>query len=794
MTTDWSNLLQNFNKYIQKTDTANGANVKNVSDIAKYKDKFKEYLKDELKVNPNNFLVNLNSGKIKIEDGAVVLSPEFDDSDEETAEIINRMLKQDSAITLIDKSQDGEVLDDELDKFLSEMSKIEDLTVEDNYIEIEDENFDDDTKSFIEDFINDETTKKQIDSNNDGTITKEEVSAFLNRIGEFKNYEVKNNEVTPQGSNEAEIMQSLINGALNDENIKGVADTNGDGKLDEGEISDFLNSINKLDNDEENLSLDDIFKAVENPAALSETADTTVSDINSPQNTIATSGAAPASGSSGSSGTGSSTGSNGSTGKNSTEEKNLDNMTSSELKDELTNANNDVSEKEANLKSVLDGNDEKIQELQQAADTAYSALQEELSSLNKELSTELDDCKNAITAKEQEINEADYNIEVQTTVVANAQADYDSEVAKEASLQAAKSALQSSSDSDLSDSQKSDKKSKLSQIESELASLDVEGKKQALEEAKQKLEELKEKRDDLVNNSETGLNALNANRAEIETKISNLNENSPELAGLLSNWQNAQKALDSAKETAKEAAVKELGDSRDYTAKVQKALNERESKDIKSKYALKGFSGTYTINGVEYDTLAIEGFDSLEELQKYVVNAGLTNTGQHGTKQCFNYSQEIAQIMLGVANEDVLNAVMAETDNASTFGDLDLAGKYARAREYNSRPFHQTKASTREAEYSILASELNEGRPCVVSVPYTGGNHYAVAVGLRQGASEPYQASDFLIMDSYDGSIQQLGTRRKIATGNGVFVYDKGYTFKERDTALNYWDFLGTNS
>lgn len=791
MTADWSNLLQNFNSYIQKTDASSSASVKNVSDIAKHKDKFKEYLKEELKVNPDNFFVNLASGKIKIEDGAVVLSAEFDDSDAQTADIINQMLKQNSAITLIDNSKDGEISNDELEEFLSKISKIEDLSVEDNYIEIEDENFDDDTKSFIEEFINDENTKKQIDLNNDGTITKEEVSAFLNKIGEFTNYEVKDNEVSPQGSDEAEIMQEIINGALSDDTIKEIIDANGDGKLDEEEISDFLNSTNKLDNDEENLSLDDIFKAVENPAALSEAADTTVSDVNSPQNTIAASGAGSTSGSSGA---GSSSGSSGSGSNNSTEEKNLNNMTSSELKDELTDANSDVSEKEANLKSVLDGNDEKIQELQLAADTAYSALQEELSNLNEELSAELDDCKNAITAKEQEINETDYNIQVQTTVVANAQAAYDSEVAREASLQAAKSALQSSSDSDLSDSQKSDKKSKLSQIESELASLDVEGKKQALEEAKQKLEELKEKRDDLVNNSTTGLNALNANRAEIETKISNLNENSPELAGLLSNWQNAQTALDSAKETAKEAAVKELGDARDYAIKVQDALSERESKDIKSKYALKGFSGTYTINGVEYDTLAIEGFDSLEELQKYVVNAGLTNTGQYGTKQCFNYSQEIAQIMMGVANEDVLNAVMAETDNASTFGDLDLAGKYARAREYNSRPFHQTKASTREAEYSILASELNEGRPCVVSVPYTGGNHYVVAVGLRQGASEPYEASDFLIMDSYDGSIQQLGTRRKIATGNGVFVYDEGYTFKERDTALNYWDFLGTYS
>lgn len=793
MKTDLNSLLNDFNKYIQKTDASSGTSVNGVNDLVKHKDKFKEFIQKELKADPNKFLIDLKANNIKIENEQVTLSSEFDDSDKETAELINLLLEENSAADLIDKSGDGEISNDELSEFLSKMEKIENFSVEDNFIEIEEDNFDKEEKELIENFINSDNIKKKIDKNNDGKISKEEVSGFFEKISSFKDYKIEDNKVSA-GTDEAQIMQEIINGALKDEEVKKSIDSNNDGKLDEDEIKNFLNSIGSLDDNKDDLSLEDIFKAFEETTEINQTTENRP-EINNTCTTDNTGGGGTVQNSNPTSGGTSGANKSGSTsGKSAVDstEKNIENMTESELENELKDANNDINNKESNLKSILDGNDEKIKELEEAANSAYSALQEELSNVNKELSLELNNCKDAISSKEKEINETEISIEKQKTTVSNAQAAYDNEVSKKASLESAKSALESSSDSELSDSQKSDKKSKLSQIKNELAQIDIEGKKQALETAKEKLEELENKKDSLINDPANGLNALNKNKTEIENKISTLSEESPELSGLLSNYQTAQNALDSAKEQAKDTAIQELKDSREYMEKVQKALNQKEADNIKSKYSLKGFSGTYILNNTEYDTLAIEGFDSLEELQKYVINAGLTNTGQYGSKQCFNYSQEIAQIMLGCADERLLEAFISETENASSFGDIDLAGKWARDKEYNSRPFHQTKASTREAEYSIMASELNEGRPCVVSVPYTGGNHYAVAVGLRRGATEPYQASDFLIMDSYNGSIQQLGTKRKIATGNGVFVYDEGYSFKERDKALDYWSFINS--
>ena len=113
--------------------------------------------------------------------------------------------------------------------------------------------------------------------------------------------------------------------------------------------------------------------------------------------------------------------------------------------------------------------------------------------------------------------------------------------------------------------------------------------------------------------------------------------------------------------------------------------------------------------------------------------------------------------------------------------------------EYNSRDFAQCKAKDRDAERAIIENELQNGRPCLVSVPYVGGTHWVTAIGLSDDG-------DILIWDSYDGSIKKLGCssnddkeklHRNMATGNGVMVFCDGYSFQYATAKhIDYWEMI----
>lgn len=203
-------------------------------------------------------------------------------------------------------------------------------------------------------------------------------------------------------------------------------------------------------------------------------------------------------------------------------------------------------------------------------------------------------------------------------------------------------------------------------------------------------------------------------------------------------------------------------------------------------YHCVGFAGNDTDGDGEIDFKP----DSWEEMQRYLVNAGLTNTGQHGTLQCHNYSNVVVDIVLGVANTDLVDALIQETEDKN-YGDSDMAGDMGRSKEYNTRDCQLCKAVDRDAENAIIKNELQNGRPCLVSVPHKGGTHWVVAVGMSDDG-------DILIWDSYDGGMEKLGRSsnddntslgRNMASANGVMVFVEGTRHRyDHYGYLNYWN------
>ena len=461
-------------------------------------------------------------------------------------------------------------------------------------------------------------------------------------------------------------------------------------------------------------------------------------------------------------------------------EKNISGMTIDELKNELISSNASVEENTSELNSVINESSPELTEMKAAAEEAYNAYQESLKENDEKLAEELDQAKNNVEEKEKAIQETDEQINNKENELDNVNADISSAESNLSALESSLSSLQSEAASD-------DEEKKTA------AQSKIESVKAQIENTKAKIEELKTQKDTIENEisdlenqksaQETELSEANAVLSEVQTKATMLSDSNPELKSMQEQYEAANKAFNEFKTEQKAILTEQLQKSKEHLREVQTEINKRESSKITREYAPNGLTLSYNENGTEYDVVGINGFDSLEEFQRYVKNAGLTNLGKYGTKQCLNYSNIYGQLILGVANEELEAAFRAETED-ETYGDVDRAGELGQKREYNTRNFRPIYSANLEEELNTVATELSEGRPVVFG--NQNGSHYMIIVGMKQGATPPYSEGDFLMMDSYNGSISQLGTKRNIGKSNSLFVYEEGFRYVNGNQRIRY--------
>lgn len=434
------------------------------------------------------------------------------------------------------------------------------------------------------------------------------------------------------------------------------------------------------------------------------------------------------------------------------EEQNVSNMNIEDLENELTKAN-------ANVQITLKNYENALNEIDSVKAKELSDIQITISDIN----SNIDEINNSITQKTNEISNLETNI-----------LSYENLISSEKS--------------------KDEPNQELIQ-NYEVKIKELEKQKNALNEEIGKLEEQK-------NNLNGELEIQNANLSAKMDEISSLY---PQLTDLKEKYDAALKYVSEVEQTlALRKTDREKSENADMISLDNGSKDYRNNPDDYSNLPL-----TYTLDGKEYHCVGFAGYDtdgdgevdfqidSWEEAQRYLANGGVRNIGQYGTMQCHNYSAVACDLVLGTLNSDLTNALIAETEDAN-YGDKDTAGYMGtqigtKEGKYNTRAYAQCKVSGREEQIEIIKNELQNGRPCLVSVPYTGGQHYVSAIGLSDDG-------DVLIWDSYDGSIQRLGTssgeeRRVIATGNGVMVATPGHTYcYNSGEYLNYWDEYVENS
>ena len=435
-----------------------------------------------------------------------------------------------------------------------------------------------------------------------------------------------------------------------------------------------------------------------------------------------------------------------------------------------------IKEKDVSNLSI-DELEKELSSAQQAEEDAKNKYMAGVETADKELAEKIKNLQTDIDTKQKEIDESDSKITAQEQTVKAEEAAVKSADDKINGIESQLSSLKEPKKSDFPEtdegvSQYSKQKDAYTTTKAELEQKlkDAKEEKSAaegkLKTAKEELENLKAQKTTLEQELET----FNTTMTQYEAEADKLAVSNTELQSL------------------KEAYDK----SKEYVNTVQTTLDkrkaEREKKENGDKLPL-----SYNLDGKEYHCVGIQGidtngdgkndveFDSFEQFQRYMAQGGVANIGQYGTMQCFNYSQQYGEVIMGVADSRFTSALVAETQGQQ--GDSDTAGKMATQSEYNKRNFAQVKSANRDEEYEVIKNELQSGRPCVVSVPYQGGCHYALAIGMSDDG-------DVLIMDSYNCSIQRLGMsrssdtkseRRNLATGNGVWIYMPGYSFSYSD-------------
>ena len=751
-----SNYIEEFQKYLEENHEEEYVELDfddfDISDLKNIDFKDNKFIANADESNEDSTMQSSS-----LENG----SSENTSSAEIFADILNNLLQDDNFLNTIDINLDGEISDDEYNNLIQEIAKegevinaesllqfavnsidsaqtIEEFFSNQDYIDIFDLDGDsvlseeeiNETKMFLSSLTGstnglrseDIDLFKQIFSADDGTIDENKKQAFKTFLSSFSLNDSLN-EKSPLSA-----LAEYINKLYQDPNFT---------------QEDLLEFLMGLDGNSDSLTAEDISKLSEYIAG----------DI-MPNSVMEFGGAGDISGTQSSSG--------GSSGKTpfspAMKDKNIENMSIDELKDELTNANS-------------------------SAKTALVDLENTLKAKNEQLANNLSETTSNIEKTEADIAELETAISDNEAELAQAESDL-------GELSSQISSLTSKLSSCEDESQKAEIKRQIESLKEQKAKLENETIPSLNEQIEQDKEELEELNDTL--------DEYNKKFDEIQQEIAMLAQTDEEIKAKQEAYNEALEYIDA---VSKKLETRERDFEKAQNADVpeidERSIDYRDNLD----YDFTNLPLSYTLDGKEYNCVGFPEYEingetfqinSWEEAQRYLANGGVANIGKYGSMQCHNYSNVAGDLVTGTIDSRLLEAMYNETNDPS-YGDVDMAGKMGSQHEYNSRDFAQCSAKDRDAERAIIENELQNGRPCLVSVPYTGGTHWVLAVGMSDDG-------DILIWDSYNGSMEKLGCssnsdneklHRNMATGNGVMVFCNNYSYQySKAKYIDYWEMI----
>ena len=400
-----------------------------------------------------------------------------------------------------------------------------------------------------------------------------DASIFSFNVSDLMNLEISNGQiVNPSDENEenSNPLVDILNKLFQNESAKSAIDKDGNGDLSQEEINIFLQSISNVDGNIEDISVDDVFSAIQGL----ENAEGTVGDNETVESAQA---AEETKKTKKSHHHHHSSKDNNINSDNGDKQKSLDTMSKAELATELSNASSDVKTKQEKLDSILNGSDSNLKSLKEAENEAYETYQTKLSEVDKELAEKVNTLKQSIDAKEAEIDAKESEVIKQKNTVSDCKSDYDNAVSSRQNLESILSELKSTDTSNMDAESKAANQEKINNAEAKLqqAKEKETQTKTAWDNAKTQLTTLEGERDELKT-GENGLSKLQEQMSALENEV---NTKHPEVSELLKAYNDAKTATNNYKESAISTAKTELQTSKDYEIKVKSAYQDAENEE-----------------------------------------------------------------------------------------------------------------------------------------------------------------------------------------------------------------------
>ncbi|MBQ4078247.1 CHAP domain-containing protein [bacterium] len=374
------------------------------------------------------------------------------------------------------------------------------------------------------------------------------------------------------------LFTGILNELLTDENVQGFIDTNGDTTISEEEITAFLQAVSAQDGNAEDISLEDIFGAIESmkentfeiPSAEEQKIETT-QETKNPETVQQ-----PSTNNNGGNYQSYTPSSNGTQ----VQEKSLDSMTRDELNTELATTQGTLATQQSELSNILNGSTEELQSLQENIDTAYETYQTELAKVDGEMAQQLDDIETRLDAKQAEVDAKEQAIFDQENTVSSCKNTYDNAVATTSNLESILSGLESTDTSELTEEQQANLNSKIQSTKEQLqeAKDAEEEAKTAWEESETKLNTLKEEKTTL----DTELSEIQTEKTDFEALLS---QKYPEIEQYMTAYNDAKEAYKTAQDTAANAVRTEITQTQNYINNINTAISTvGQKEDIKENY------------------------------------------------------------------------------------------------------------------------------------------------------------------------------------------------------------------
>lgn len=386
---------------------------------------------------------------------------------------------------------------------------------------------------------------------------------------------------------------------LKDNDFIKTIDLNGDNKLDNDEIKQFMEYISVNDNNIENISYNDIYEGVnqvkngeyiqtqlENGNISDENANKilnnlqneNIQNVNNSESAIQTSNVSNAPAANNISGGEPNI-------KEETEEQvwvagqtSLAGKTEEELQKMKAEKQEKADEERNKLNSIFNGSDSGVKLRETNVQNAYEVYMRRLEEEKVDKAI-LENMINNIEAKEAEIDSKELEISNQEATVSKNENTYNSAVSTRENLESALSALQGAS---------SDDPEEQAAIDAQIAALEgqVQAARTAEEQAKEELENSKEKLEALEGekaNLEGELETLNAEKEQFEASI--LQQIGPNIAEAMNNYNNAKNNLNEYKQTAAQNAKTRIDAAQNEVSEIEKVITDNKNRSASIEFS-----------------------------------------------------------------------------------------------------------------------------------------------------------------------------------------------------------------